>query len=1649
MVTRADATKQDLIDRVARLAQDRNGTASWSPESGCSRADMVERFARQFYLDAPPDDLADKDPDQLYGAVASLLGFARSRTPNTPKLRVFCPRVEEHGWRSDHTVIEIVNDDMPFLVDSVSAALTQMDAQVMMVIHPVLQVRRDKDGTLQELFDRDIELAPDEDGARFESVMQIEINETADDARCLALQKDIEGVLADTRAAVEDWGLIQDKVDHCLLAIDQTPSGFAVEGGDEVKEFLTWLKDNHFTFLGYRNHSFDAMEDHPDLWTVTASDGLGVLRDPNRLVFDELRNLSGLPSEVTTFLSQPTFLLITKANKRSRVHRAVHMDVIGIKRFDAEGRVIGLDMVVGLFTSNVYNNSARFVPVLRSKIERMVERAGFRRHSHDGKGLLNILENLPRDELFQASDDKLLETAISVLHLQERQRTALLVRQDEFERFVSCLVYVPRDRYDTTLRLAIKAILEDAFDGELSAYYTQVADSPLARLHFMIRTQPGKLPPYDVATIEARIALAARAWTDHLKDAILATKGEDQGVRLVRRYGDAFPSFYREAVSPQAAVFDIDRMEEALNGINDTGLGRGSLSMNLYRPLEAGTDVVNFKVYHPTQAVPLSDILPMLEHMGFLVVGEVPSEVHPHAARGTGTDTVWIHDFTMRAADVGEVDVAAIRSAFQDAFAKVWTGEAENDGFNRLVVAAGISWRDVVVLRAYAKYLRQAAFTFSQSSIESALAAHPDIARTLIRLFHARFDPDRAGGDPETFLQRITTALDAVTNPDEDRILRRYLNLIESTLRTNFYQKDAKGQPKSYLSFKIDSQKIEGLPLPRPMVEVWVYSPRVEAIHLRGGKVARGGIRWSDRREDFRTEILGLIKAQMVKNAVIVPVGSKGGFVVKNPPTSGGREAFMAEGIECYKTLMRGLLDVTDNLKAGEVVPPPQVVRRDDDDPYLVVAADKGTATFSDIANGISQDYGFWLDDAFASGGSQGYDHKAMGITARGAWEAVKRHFRERGLNTQAEDFTVVGVGDMSGDVFGNGMLLSEHIKLVGAFNHMHIFIDPDPDPATSFAERQRLFTLPRSSWADYEQSLISKGGGIFERSAKRISLTPEIKALFGLEGDSITPSDLMQAMLKAEVDLLWFGGIGTYIKASSEADSQVGDRANDAIRITGRDVRAHVVGEGANLGVTQRGRIEYATHGCGGKGGRINSDAIDNSAGVDCSDHEVNIKILLNGIVADGDMTLKQRNSLLVEMTDDVARQVLRDNYLQTQAISLMQAQGGSLLDHQARLMRMLEKAGRLNRAIEYLPDDEEISARLKAKEGLTRPEISVLIAYSKIWLFDEILESDLPDDPVVIDDLVRYFPPALQDRFRDQIGSHKLRREIIATHATNSMINRVGGTFVTQIVEKTGMPPSDIARAYLVARDAFGLRDLWHAVEALDTKVDASIQYDMLQEANRLIERGTLWILRHAGRPIDMGGLTSALADGRAALSGCLEGVCPVDLHQAIVQRAEHYQNHGAPEDLANRVAEMIMLASTPDMVRVAQDLSVPVPQAANAFFAVGSRFALGWLRASAEALAQTGSHWEKLAIAAVIDELYTDQRAITTAVLRTLLDSDQADPENVDSMAAIEAWADGRRPAVERAEQLVNELRSASTIDLAMLTVASRQFGALKDA
>ncbi|MBV9521752.1 MAG: NAD-glutamate dehydrogenase, partial [Alphaproteobacteria bacterium] len=1055
------------------------------------------------------------------------------------------------------------------------------------------------------------------------------------------------------------------------------------------------------------------------------------------------------------------------------------------------------------------------------------------------------------------------------------------------------------------------------------------------------------------------------------------------------------------------------------------------LGMKLYRdPAQSGG--LGFKIYHAGSPVALSDVLPMLENMGLKVIGEVPHEI----AVGGAAGAAWIQDFSLvpRAGGAGAESVEAARPRFEDAFLQIWTGGVENDGFNRLVLAAGLDWRQVVILRLYSKYLRQAGSTFSQAYIEDALARHPAIAAHLVALFECRFDP-RAGKDRDAreavIIGSIEQALEGVTNLDEDRILRSFLLLVEKTLRTNHYQRGVDGAAKPYLSVKLASQEIDLLPLPRPLVEIFVYSPRVEAIHLRGGKVARGGIRWSDRREDFRTEILGLMKAQMVKNAVIVPVGSKGGFVVKRPPPPGApREAAQDEAIACYKILMRGLLDLTDNFVGSAVVPPPDVVRRDGDDPYLVVAADKGTATFSDIANGVAGEYGFWLGDAFASGGSAGYDHKGMGITARGAWELVKRHFRELGADIQSAPFTVIGVGDMSGDVFGNGMLLSAQTKLLGAFNHQHIFIDPDPDPKASLAERQRLFALPRSSWSDYAPALIGKGGGVFERSAKSIALSPEIKALFAIAAERVTPAELIRAMLRAPVDLLWFGGIGTYVKAHDESNADVGDRANDALRIDGRDVAARVVGEGANLGVTQRGRIEYAL-----KGGRINTDAIDNSAGVDTSDHEVNVKIALGAAAAAGTIDRAARDRELAAVTDEVARLVLRDNYLQGQALSLAEKRGVELLDQQIRLMRGLERAGKLSRAIEFLPDDETLAARAAARTGLTRPELAILMAYAKMTLDAELLPSSLPDDPELTADLLRYFPAPLVERYRPAIEAHRLRREIIATHVANSLVNRAGITFANEMKERSGRSAGDVAHAYAITREIFDLRALWRAIEALDNAVPAALQYDMLLAIGGLVERATLWLLR-SGLELDLRARTAQFAPGTAIIGERLALLLPTEEAAALEARAAAFLARGAPEALARRVARLDHLVCAVDIIRLAEAGKRDIAEVARAYFAVGARFALGLLREAAASL-RPETAWQKMAVAALVEDFFQHQSELTGKALG----GGKAAPAK-----AIPAWLQRHAAEIAPVETLVQEIVTAPARDLAMLTVANRQLRAL---
>jgi glutamate dehydrogenase len=1569
----------------------------------------ISAFVLRYYGQVDPEDLAERAPADLYGAALSHWNFARRRDPAHARVRVFNPSIEEHGWQSTHTIIEIVNDDMPFLVDSVTMEVNRHGLTLHLIIHPIVAVVRDAEGTL-------VGVADDAEGAQRESLIHVEVDRIVDPAKLDELAADIVRVLDDVRAAVEDWKKMRDRLGAILVENEKRAPPLPPDELAEGRAFLSWLADDHFTFLGYRCHELVVIGGEDALKIVPGS-SLGILREGENK--EVATSFAALPPEVKAYARRPELLVVTKSTSRSTVHRPGYLDYIAVKRFNAKGEVSGEDRFLGLFTSTAYSANPAEIPLLRRKIANVVARAGLEPGSHAGKALINILATYPRDELFQTTEDDLLRTAVGILHLGDRQRFRLFVRRDPFERFLSCLIYAPRENYTTDLRQKWQQILVQAFNGTSSEFNVYLTESVLARILITVRTIPGAIPDVDVRAVEARLVAAARRWADELKQALIEALGEARGNELFRQFGEAFPAGYREDFTAREAVPDIQMMARLSEA--------EPLAMSLYRPLEAGSGALRFKLFHLGEPVGLSDSLPMLERMGLNVLDERPHRVVPR-----GMQPVWMHDFGMQSglADT-EVEIDIVHQVFEEAFASIFRGEVENDDFNRLVLAAHLPATEIVLLRAYAKYLRQIGFPLSQPFIESTLAKHPSVAHGLVELFKTRFDPELGAGTGARcaeLVRAIEAALAQVDNLSEDRVLRQYLALVMATTRTNFWRRDAAGRRKSFVSFKFDPAKVPGLPEPKPMFEIFVYSPRFEGVHLRGGKVARGGLRWSDRPEDFRTEVLGLVKAQMVKNTVIVPVGSKGGFVLKRAPTPADRDAYLKEGIACYQDYLRGLLDITDNRVGEGIVPPREVKRHDPDDPYLVVAADKGTATFSDYANGISNEYGFWLGDAFASGGSAGYDHKAMGITARGAWESVKRHFREMGIHTQTTDFTVAGIGDMSGDVFGNGMLLSRHIKLVAAFDHRHVFLDPTPDPAASFAERERVFKLPRSSWADYNSGLISAGGGVYPRSAKSIAITPQAKKALAISADALTPAELVNAILKAPVDLIYNGGIGTYVKASAETHAQVGDRANDAVRVNGRDLRCKVVCEGGNLGCTQLGRIEYAL-----AGGRIFTDAIDNSAGVDTSDHEVNIKILLGLAISDGELTEKQRNALLATMTDDVAALVLRDNYFQTQALSVTGRIASQLLDAQQRFIEYLEKENRLNRELEYLPDDEEFTARRVKGLGLTSPERAVALAYSKIWLYEELLASVLPDDPWVGTALARYFPKPLREPYAAHMARHPLKREIIVSHVTNSMINRVGSTFVHRVSETTGSRPDEIVRAYLLNREIFGFVSLWQLIEALDNKVDDAVQSAMLIDTARLIDRGTMWFLRSRRLGDDMAETIAHFAPRIEALASRLPQLLDAAERSRVDAEIARYEAQAVPHDLAARVATFDTLYAALDIIEVAEATQRPVELVADVYFDLATRLGLAWLRDRIAAL-PGDQHWQMLAKGAMQDDLSGLQRTIAAEVV--------GGADAGTSTLLIGAWQDRNRRGIERAVQLLGELRMVAQPDAAMLSVALRE-------
>ncbi|CAN5688227.1 NAD-glutamate dehydrogenase [soil metagenome] len=1599
------STKDELLDEVVERVWERLDE---------DQAPQVEEFVRQYYSWVAPEDLSGLSPIDVYGAAVAHWNFALQRDPGTPKIRVHNPRFEESHWQTTHTVVEIVNEDMPFLVDSVRAEVSRQGYSIHLMVHPVMNVRRDDEGRLTEI------LSPDDtsDDASPESIIHVEVDRHTEDEVLEEIRDRLYKVLDDVRVAVEDWPKMREEVEDIASGLDEAEPPVDEEQVSEAKAFLEWLDNNHFTFLGYREYEL-VEEDGEDVLQAVSGSGLGILRDKKSE--DVSQSFSKLPPEARKLAREQRLLNLTKANSRSTVHRPSQLDYVGVKKFDDSGEVIGERRFLGLYTFSAYSESTLEIPIVRRKVRYCLDEAGFPEDSHNEKDLVEILETFPRDEMFQIRKQELYEIVTGILHLHERQRVRLFVRPDAYGRFLSCLVYVPRDHYNTNIRERMQKILKEAFNGTGAEYDVRLSQSVLARLHFIIRTTPDDLPDYDVEEVEEQLVQSIRSWTDNLYDALVEQCGEEHGTELFNRYEDAFPPGYRHDYLPRTAVSDIEKIEDFVS--------EDELGMNLYQPLEVPENFLRFKLYRSGGKIPLSDVLPLLEEMGVRVVDEHPYKIEP-----TDSPEAWIHNFGLAHEGQGDLQTEEVKNIFQDAFARMWRGVVENDCFNRLVLRAGLTWREITILRAYSKYLRQTGATFSQDYMEDTLADNSHIARLLADLFLVRFDPEsqeEAEEETDRLKGEIEEALDEVASLDEDRILRRFLNVTLATLRTNYFQRDENEEPKTYLSFKLDPSSIPELPLPRPKFEIFVYSPRTEGVHLRGGEVARGGIRWSDRKEDFRTEILGLMKAQTVKNAVILPVGAKGGFVVKRPPQNGDREAVQEEGIACYRTLICGMLDLTDNLVEGEATPPPDVVRYDEDDPYLVVAADKGTASFSDIANGISSDeYDFWLGDAFASGGETGYDHNAIGITARGAWESVKRHFRGLDKDIQNEEFTVVAIGDMAGDVFGNGMLLSPHIKLVAAFNHLNIFFDPDPDPESSFEERQRLFDAEQSSWNDYNEDCISEGGGVFSRSEKSISLTPEIQELLGVEEESLTPNEVIHALLKAPVDLLWNGGIGTYAKASYESNADVGDKANDSLRVDGNELGCRVIGEGGNLGFTQESRIEFALN-----GGRVYMDAIDNSGGVDCSDHEVNIKILLDSVVEDGDMTEKQRNELLAEMTEEVGDLVLLNNYGQAQAIDNSVAQASSMENVHARYMRTLEDAGQLNRELEFLPSEEELADRRSEGLGLVAPEFAILLSYTKITLYQQLLASDVPEDSYLSDELEKYFPTPLRERFRDQMEEHRLRRQIVATHLTNDLVNRCGTTFSYRLREETGGTAPEIARAYAAAREIFDLHSLWSQIEDLDNQVEAKVQTRMLLDARKLVERATRWLLRNRRSPLDIADTVSHFSEGAEELAELIPELMLESDREALENTTEELVEAGVPEDLAKRIAILKAMFSALDIVDVASSTGQSLETTAAVYFILSDRLRIHWLREHIEDLPRD-NRWRMLSRAALRDDLFDQEATLTADILREVPDEDLSAEERVDS------WIESNQEAVDRVLQVLRDINSSGTFELSTLSVALRE-------
>jgi glutamate dehydrogenase len=1604
-----------LLDEVAGLAAKRVDKPDLP---------LFRDFLRHYYEMASLETLKLRSREDLAGAAAAHFRLMRTRKAGELLIEVRPPQDAVAAGSKGFAVVQTVADDMPFLYDSVGMTVRDMGVPIDWTVHPVLRARRDASRRLHGVTE-----AAGKEGEP-ESLIHVECEALARAEDYALLEARLREVLGELRQCVEDFPAIRKRLGELVAALDTVPRGHDAGEFAEAQEFLRWLDDGRYTFLGYSESRVGASgyEDVRDA-------ALGLLRPGGR--FEDTHEYIAPREELSKYATSKRVVVVSKGNVRSPLHHPEYFDVISVKHFGADGAATGVSRFVGLFATAVYTSRVRDVPLLRRKADYVMRRARLPEHSHSGKNLREILHSLPLEELFQTSEAELFQVCMGIRALRDRHALRVFMRRDRYGRFYAFMVYLPRDRYSRELRDRIATELTELFHASGVDRNVELLRGGLARIHYIVRTEAGTTVALTPAEVEHRLLAITRSWREQLREAFRPHPTLD-GAALVSRFGEAFPVSYTATTSADEAALDIEYL---------TRLSAIEPVLPRLIPREGGAGVL--KLYSRSTLIPLSDVLPTLENFGLRVIWQEPTEVKPRDG-----ETLWVQAFAVNFLGV-DAPSASFRRAFEEAFVQTWRGETENDGLNRLVLRAGLDGRQVVCLRTLCKYLIQTGLPYSQSYIEQLLAEHSAIAALLVRLFETRFDPaieeKRRKTEELKLAQELDALLDKVVTLDGDRVLRALLAVVRAALRTNYFQNAAVGGPhgpdesrawpaptvrKHYVSVKLDPKKVPELPQPLPMFEIFVYAPEVEGIHLRGGKVARGGLRWSDRRQDFRTEVLGLMKAQMVKNAIIVPVGAKGGFVLKKGDP-GKREEWLKQGIEGYKTLVRGLLDVTDNLAGDTIVPPREVVRYDEDDPYLVVAADKGTATFSDIANGLSAEYGFWLGDAFASGGSAGYDHKKMGITARGGWESVKRHFREMGRDPQKEPFTVVGVGDMSGDVLGNGMLLSKQIRLIAAFDHRHIILDPNPDPATSFAERERMFALPRSSWDDYDKSLISKGGGVFARSAKLIKLSPEAQKALEVRKSNYTPNELISAILKAPVDLLWNGGIGTYVKSQYQAHSDVGDRANDAIRVNGRELRCKVVGEGGNLGMTQLGRIEYCMHGgprtaAGAAGGRCNTDSIDNSGGVHSSDREVNIKIPLNGLMQDGKLTRDKRDPLLARMTDDLVSAVLYDSYVQSLAISLLEKDAPSRLGEHAELIRLLERDGLISRAVEYLPDDEAMTERRTRGKGLTRPELAILVSYSKISLFDAMLKSEVPDDPFFERDLLSYFPAELVKKHREALVRHRLRREIVATILSNAVVNRMGIAFAHRFAEDHGLARADVIKAYAMAHEAFDADRYWGSIQALDGQTPAALQFKLFGRAIGLVKHATTWLIsaKYAQRPI--GEVIARFKKPIAEVENLLPDVLPPSYRAAWDKAVESMEKDGTPVRLARQLASTMVIGSAPDIVDLALEAKVPLAEAAGVYFGIGDRLRVLWLLSSIIGLNVQGA-WQALARSNLRDDTYRLHRIIAGRILRQ---------PGKTAEERMESWSRAHEARLKFGAHRLQELHVSTPVDFMVLAVGVRE-------